>query len=212
MAAAVVVAVLSSQLACRGHPLAFSVSLVEQRLDQNLIRALEPMLLGKPIESADAVMFDRNDTLVNVEGGRPISVIYPSPRNPTGEIFLVADLDEQGLVRGLSTWKRNRDGLWDAIRARRFTNQVFTLSREEVELKLGLKPAVASFRSLRSGFLVHMYRMPGFEFWAGEKYILACFNDQGSCQEVRLVGLVARGEGAGPTLARPEANLAASTP
>jgi len=176
---------------CAANPFSITVDALTVRMARRELATIKTTLLGNPVAKADPRFGPRNDTLDALDGG-PDWVIYPDPKNPAGESFLVLELDPDGAVTGLSIWKRNRDGLPDVWKTKRLLKTCFTLTPAECEARASLGTPWRVFNSRATHCKAIFYNagalIPGR---GGRKAVILCFNEQDLCVEVRMAGIVA---------------------
>jgi hypothetical protein len=132
----------------------------------------------------------RHDTLIaRGSGGRWL--VYPEPGEKLAESYWVVEVDPTGVIVNLLKVKRNIDGLEDVEKIHELNKKIVGADRAECERVSGLSSPLYHLFSTATGYDAYFYDARNITHTRGERYYILCFDPDGLCWEVRMVGVTA---------------------
>ena len=175
---------------CRAHPISLAITLAGDVLDREDVSAREPLLVSQPSSAADGMFGPRHDTLFDVNS-KGKWLLYAEPGETLAESYYVVEVDGNDTIVNLFKVKRNIDGLEDMYKIDEMTPRIVGADRKECEDAVGLDAPQYVMYSSATGYEACFYDFRNLTHTRGERYCILCFDPDGRCWEVRLVGVTA---------------------
>jgi hypothetical protein len=175
---------------CRVHPVSLAMTLAGDVIDAAELQELEPKMIGEPAAAANDVFGERNDTLVDLEDGGAW-LVFEERNQHFAETYYVVEASAEGIITNLFKAKRNIDGLEDLQKIKQLTALTVGADRAECERACNFDEPLHAMYSLATGYDVYFYNSRNLTHTRGYRYCLLCFDPQGRCWEVRMLGVTA---------------------
>ncbi len=173
--------ILAAVAGCSVTPIGFATNIVGDTISDSDVKKKEEELLGAPIDRADVMLGQRQDTFT---GAGRNWMLYPAGDVMNNQMYVVEA--HQGKVIAVSKVQKNRDLILNSAQKLEYQKKAIGFTQEECQKNLELGRPRLTVRSEDSGDIVQLYDARIVKSINKPHYCILRFDGDGKCKSIDL--------------------------